>query len=606
MINKLKILGEYISENSQDLNSINISDINSANVIVLSYTLIDNKCEFKEIDIMEYDDTKKNKLMLLKDIKGNKVSSFPTVYIESKGIEKSLKKINRILKSAMEINTDLKALSTLFNYEYENWKKANQNNPDQEESELMEISYLEKIPNFLSTKDKNLLTININDKFIGDSEYFKPVIHNYLETKDEEYFNKYNTSSLGVKAHCYICGKLSEKVFGFCDTFKFYSANEDAYIAGGFNKKNTWKNYPVCPECSIHLRIAKDKLNQYFDRYFYGNKYLIIPAPTLMKGDFFDFFKDIEMELKDLSLNKENESNQQLRNELEEDIFDTFAKQKNQVTFTFFFYKASNSEFKILQEAEDILPSRFQKIIHAKKKVEDYDEFKNLKGLYEKEVYHNLSFNFGIIKTFFPSNYNNDFLDITTKIFKGQCISKSFIYHQISEHLAQGFRNDKIYYDIKKAMIFIKFLYELRLIENSKGKMEVKMDNKYEDYFQKHPDFYNDDWKKAVFLIGVLAQNVIDIQLRLRGAKPFRSRFNGLKLDHRAIKRLLPESIEKLEQYKENYYRELEEAIALLMESGEPELKAQSVDEISFYFVMGMNLNKQFKFKKEIEGENHE
>ncbi|NHZ84462.1 MAG: TIGR02556 family CRISPR-associated protein, partial [Planctomycetia bacterium] len=120
------------------------------------------------------------------------------------------------------------------------------------------------------------------------------------------------------------------------------------------------------------------------------------------------------------------------------------------------------------------------------------------------------------------------------------------------------------------------------------------------------PEFYDADWKKAVFLTGVLAQNVMDVQYRERSARPFRSRLNGLKLDNRAIKRLLPESIEKLEQYKSNYYRELEETIAKLMESGVPELKQQSVDEISFYFAIGMNLNKQFKLKKETEGENNE
>ena len=252
------------------------------------------------------------------------------------------------------------------------------------------------------------------------------------------------------------------------------------------------------------------------------------------------------------------------------------------------------------------MPSRFQKIIEAKKNIERFDEFKNLGGLYKKGEFHNLSFNFGIIKTFFPSSYNNDFLDITTKILKGQKMSKSFVTHQISEHLAKGFRNEVLYHDIEKAMIFLKFLYELNLINQTKGKMEVTMENKYEDYFQKHPEFYDADWKKAVFLTGVLAQNVMDIQWQERNARPFRSRLNGLKLDHRAIKRLLPESIEKLEQYKSNYYRELEECIALLMESGEPELKLQSVDEISFYFAMGMNLNKQFKYQKETEGENNE
>jgi len=383
-------------------------------------------------------------------------------------------------------------------------------------------------------------------------------------------------------------------------------ANEVAYIAGGFKQTKTWKNYPVCPTCANYLRLAKEKLSKNLDRYFYGNKYFLIPSPILDKGDFYENLLDIEEDFKDLSLIKNEEKNQQLRNELEEDIFKTLSIQKDQATFTFFFYKASNSEFKILQEAEDILPSRFQKIIEAKRKSEDFDEFKDLKGLYKKGESHNLSFNFGIIKTFFPSNFNNDFLDITSKILKGQKMSKSFITHQISEHLSQGFRNEALYHDIEKAMIFLNFLYELNLIEKTKGKTEVIMENRYEEYFQKHPEFYDADWKKSVFLTGVLAQNVMDIQYQDRKATPFRSRLNGLKLDARVIKRLLPESIEKLEQYKSNYYRDLETTISLLMESGEPELKKQSVDEISFYFAMGMNLNKQFKNEKREKGEDDE
>lgn len=153
----------------------------------------------------------------------------------------------------------------------------------------------------------------------------------------------------------------------------------------------------------------------------------------------------------------------------------------------------------------------------------------------------------------------------------------------------------------------MKFLYSLKLIENPKNKMEVEMDNKYQDYFLEHPDFYDADWKKAVFLLGVLAQNVMDIQWQERGSTPFRDRLNGLKIDYHTVKRLLPECINKLEQYKKNYYRELEEVIAVLLESSEPDLRNQSVDEISFYFAMGMNRNKQFKSKEEInEGDQNE
>jgi len=596
MINKIKILGEYVKKNEGDNNPLNLNlTLQTANVIILDMILNKGLCEYKGVDTIEFEQLK-NHLILYKNAPGQTKSPFPTysVFYDKnadkckENIKKSYNKFVITLKNNSEINSDLKPVFELL------------------QKKDIQDTLLKEIFQFLNPELSNLFTIRINNQLIGDSPFFKGIKDDFLKSSDNDLFNKYNTKSIGNKEKCYICGLISEKLYGFCDTFKFYSANETAYIAGGFKREKTWKNYPVCPTCANYLKLGKERLNVNLNRYFYGNKYLLIPSLTIDKGDFYQNIQDIEEDFKDLSLKKEQESNQQLRNEMEEDVLSCLAEQKDQATFTFFFYKESNSEFKILQEAEDILPSRFRKIINAKKKVEDFDEFKNLKGLYKKGDYHNLSFNFGIIKTFFPSDYNNDFLDITTKIFKGQRISKSFILHQISEHLAKGFRNEKLYYDIEKAMIFLKFLFELKLIENKKGKMEVKMENKYEDYFRKHPEFYDADWKKAVFLTGVLAQNVMDIQYRERKARPFRSRLNGLKLDQRAIKRLLPESIEKLEQYKSNYYRDLEEAISELMESGEPEMKMQSVDEISFYFAMGMNLNKQFKSNKETEGENDE
>lgn len=596
MINKLRLLGKYVHEIEGDKNPLNLNlTLETANVIILDLVLNNGLCEYKGVDTIEFDQSKNN-LILYKNAPAQTKSPFPTYSafydIDAdkckKNIKKSYNKFAITLKNNAEINSDLDPIFELL------------------QNKDIQDALLEEIFQYLNPGLSNLFTIRINNQFIGDSPFFKEIKDDYLDSSDINHFSKFNTISLGDNERCYTCGKISDKLYGFCDTFKFYSANEAAYIAGGFKREETWKNYPVCPTCANYLKLGRERININLNRYFYGNKYLLIPSPTIDKGGFYRNIQDIEEDFKELSLNKEQESNQQLRNEMEEEIFSSLAKQKDQLTFTFFFYKESNSEFKILQEAEDILPSRFRNIIDAKKKVEDFDEFKNLKGLYKKGDFHNLSFNFGIIKTFFPSNFNNDFLDITTKILKGQKISKSFILHQISEHLAKGFRNEKLYYDIEKAMLFLKFLNKLKLIEQTKGKMEVKMENKYEDYFQKHPEFYDADWKKAVFLMGVLAQNVMDIQYRERNARPFRSRLNGLKLDHRAIKRLLSESIEKLEQYKSNYYRDLEEAISKLMESGEPEMKLQSVDEISFYFAMGMNLNKQFKSKKETGEEDNE
>jgi len=70
------------------------------------------------------------------------------------------------------------------------------------------------------------------------------------------------------------------------------------------------------------------------------------------------------------------------------------------------------------------------------------------------------------------------------------------------------------------------------------------------------------------------------------------------------IKRLLPEIQNKLEEYKKNYYRDLEEIIArYFIHSGVNWI--ESNDDLSFYFVLGMNSYKLFEDvdeEEDIEG----
>jgi CRISPR-associated protein Csh1 len=83
-------------------------------------------------------------------------------------------------------------------------------------------------------------------------------------------------------------------------------------------------------------------------------------------------------------------------------------------------------------------------------------------------------------------------------------------------------------------------------------------------------------------------------------ATPFRTKLHGLKMNEALIKRLLPEIQNKLEEYQKNYYRDLESIIANhFVLAG---LKWKEVDdELSFYFVLGMDMHKLFKHAKEEE-----
>ena len=125
-------------------------------------------------------------------------------------------------------------------------------------------------------------------------------------------------------------------------------------------------------------------------------------------------------------------------------------------------------------------------------------------------------------------------------------------------------------------------------------------------FFGEFSDFFNNDAKKAIFMEGALAQLLLNIQ-RLPevmnaqpGKEPFRSKLQGLKLDERVAKGLLPAIQNKLEEYGKNYYKDLERLISeYMIQAGDR--WSMSKDEISFYFVLGMNLSDKFKSKKKEE-----
>jgi len=69
----------------------------------------------------------------------------------------------------------------------------------------------------------------------------------------------------------------------------------------------------------------------------------------------------------------------------------------------------------------------------------------------------------------------------------------------------------------------------------------LQLEEKLNTLFKEFPDFFNKDSKKAIFLEGVLAQYLLNIQYNDRKATPFRVKLQGLKLDEKHVKKLLPE-----------------------------------------------------------------
>jgi CRISPR-associated protein Csh1 len=453
---------------------------------------------------------------------------------------------------------------------------------------------------------------------------------------------------------CSLCFERKEKLWGYVSIYNFYAAKtEFAPIAGGFRKELAYKNFPVCPDCAGKLKQLKPVIDQYFKFEFCGFDYFLIPeyvgGPS--EKETMDLIVEIMVsqhsaqpgELLDTRLGSFTLGKRKTIVESDEkEVFDYLAETKNTAAYTMLFYAKNQEQFQLLSSVENIFPSQFKAIFAAKERAESHAIFKDMPGKKGEENY-DLTFRFDLLKEFLPPKsekkrdtaksqkgdkgasdskdsinvsvgvYPKAFLETTRSIFKQEPLSYSFLLRRIITFIRRIFTNEKETdrgYPTKmttlKAFLILKFLYYLGCIKPEKHKVqkEVKVDARYEEFFTEHQDFFDTNAKKSVFMTGVLARHLLDIQSLNRGATPFRKRLNGLKLNPALINRIFTEAIEKLEQYDQNYYRELQSDIAQLMITGG--LEELSNDEISYLFTLGMSLNKQFKTKKPEETENKE
>lgn len=498
---------------------------------------------------------------------------------------------------------------------------------DHSEKILMELS--EKIS--LKKADENAiitLGIEINDEI----RYLKdiPVFRNVLlrKGKDRYISKKSQGISLGKNALCSICKERKEEVYGFAIPWTFHTFDKPGFIAGGFEISESWKNTPVCFECATCLELGKKYIEKNLDFGFYKFRYLLVPK--LASGG------DIEKVLDIMGYTEEERQikiNKKIRNRIssdEKEILGLFEEEKDFFSNSLIFYKKEQSSYRILLLIEGILPSRLRAIFKAKEKVDERFKIYN-DGIFseaQREKIH-LEFNFGVLRRFFPRESKNRtfdkiFLEIVNKIFVGERIDynllMNFLIRRVRAAFVEGNPTNIISLN---GFLLLHYLNELNLF--AKAEMEMKnmhgmgsevlrerdleglpLEQRVEKFFEANKTFFDSNAKRATFLEGVLAQKLLNIQWKNRKATPFRTKLHGLKMNERLIKRLLPDIQNKLEEYDRNYYRQLEEVIANHFVSSGINWR-EGDDELSFYFVLGMDMHKMFKNstedEQEIEGE---
>jgi len=472
-----------------------------------------------------------------------------------------------------------------------------------------------------SQKDSKVNAI-ITLGFENDGDYYYldvcPIFKKILLRmgKDKYFFKKSQGESRGRDAVCSVCKQKKDEVYGFAIPWTFHTFDKPGFIAGGFEVSDSWKNTPVCFECATRLELGKKYVEENLDFGFYGFRYLLVPKLAL--GDDYEEVlgvlgaKDSKRKLK---------INREVKNRItsdEEEILDLVKNQHDFFSNSLIFYKKEQSSYRILLLIEGILPSRLRTLFKTKEKVDARFEIYNDVILSEaqREKSH-LQFNFGVLRRFFPRESQNRtfdkiFLEIVDKIFVGVKIDYNllmdFIMRRVREAFIEGYPTN---INTLNGFLLLHYINELDLFRRTEAEMKnmneqgsgvlhmaelegLPLEPRVERFFEANRAFFNSDAKKATFLEGVLAQNLLNIQWMDKKATPFRAKLRGLKMNEALIKRLLPEIQNKLDEYGKNYYRDLEQIIANHFVLSGVDWKEVD-DELSFYFVLGMDLHKLFK-----------
>jgi len=601
-----------LAQDTQDFLDEFTEDVGDRYKNVFKIVIDINKDNFfyKRVVLEEFSSDKKLKY-LYKGIKGNSCNYTPTTKITIIDKTYSTKILNSISTFINKNEKYITKDSKIFLQKIDDIIKKEKNNILKDIKEL--IKKRDLMDKKGGIKDGGILTISFekgeNEMYIGDISAFTDPLLNAKEKAYDKYYSKYGKLSREKNKVCYLCGKIKNEVWGFVDTYKFYTADKSGMVTGGFNQELAWKNYPVCPDCALILERGKKYVESNLNWLFCGFKYFVVPQLVYPEKDK-ALLKQVLRHMKSYVNFGLSENKSARIQGTEEKLLKDLSKENNMINFNFVFYKKTNSAFNILLEMQEVAPTRLQYLISAKNAVDNnankkYNIFKEIKT---KKGAISLDFSFQFIRYFFANskiegNFDKSFLEILDAIFIGHYVSNEFLLSRFMSKIRSEFLNEKFYDSsvlkacVLKAYKILLYINELELLQRRKGRMTEK-NGKFEDFFDEN-QLIDDDLKKALFLEGVLAKKLLAIQYSDRKATPFQSRLNGLRIDKRVAMRLLPEIINKLEEYGKNYYQDIEEAIGEYFMSSN--FTRYSVNEMSFYFTLGMTLSKHFNNKKKEE-----
>jgi CRISPR-associated protein Csh1 len=284
------------------------------------------------------------------------------------------------------------------------------------------------------------------------------------------------------------------------------------------------------------------------------------------------------------------------------------------VNLMFFEEDSKTKAIKIRLLLEEILPSRFRTLfVETLVQVNDHTLYKQ--AITIKKEKKDLSFSFGVLKGFF----DDDFLELVQKVFDGKALSREYVFSKFMEAIRTNYNKAQTSDDfveptawtVLKAHLALRYFQQLQLVQyqnytymdtfESTSK-DQKFHGLFKEFVSNNPDFFDNDLKVGVFGLGKHVKYTMNIQYKKLGSTPFEKKLKGYDLSLNDLSKIYTEALFKLRQYDASgYYQDLREQILpkFLLNKHNPD--RISKNELSLYFVAGLEWAGQFKDKSEQE-----
>lgn len=513
-------------------------------------------------------------------------------------LNKQFKKLIALLKSSALID-EYKIFNTVYQYFLQ---KENYNNVKFELSNLFNaLSKEDKISSGLSL----MFIVNAEEKYLADFQIIQQILS---ASGLKEKSIKYKIKSEGLDAICSVCTQKKPILHGFASPFKYATVDKPGMVSGFFKQANNWKNYPICTDCSLEFELGRFYVAKNLSGYFHKKAYYAIPKTILSKD-----LKSLEkacMRLKEIYSNLNKEEGQKIK--LKEDgLQKMIAMEKDYFNLNLLFFEEDpkNKSIKIKLLLEEIFPSRFRKLfVDVPSKINNQSLYK--KAIYIDKVQSDLTFNFGVLQTFFEE----DFYDCIQRVFMLQPIAEEVLYNKFMRAITMNYNKGySLYPLILKAHLTLSYLQELNIIPKQHFSMEEnQITSKSEKtlfrtftfdpdriniFLEKQDHFFgaNSKARKGVFFVGAMVKNLLVAQsLELNGSTPFEKKLKGYNINANDLKTIYREAYGKLKVYKEiefYYYPEkLMDFVDQYFNLNIDAIEKMSVNELSFFFISGMQL----------------